>query len=160
MRHPTKFIIGMIAIWGFSMNVVAEDIYFLATAKEDGNTIIIRSLKRVPDGVKEDLLPNRMTVIWRYESSRANGMPEAGENEAQVAFEDTLASLDINAVSRLMVVMTGNYEKSWNWYVGDVKDWMIKFNKLLSSHRSYPIEIIRTYEPDWVLYKTILASTK
>ncbi|URK88130.1 DUF695 domain-containing protein [Rhizobium sp. RCAM05350] len=135
----TKFF-SVIMAWVVPMTANAEDTYFTATGQEDGNALIFRSLKAVPAGVHEADLPNRVIILWRYESD-LNGMPDADANSAQIALEDALIPLDANEIGRQMLVVTGNNRKEWHWYVKDFDSWIAQLNQRLATSPAYPIDI-------------------
>jgi len=140
------------------MVVKSEDVFFLARGEEDEKPLIFRGLSAVPTGVHEADLPDRVAIVWSYDSQ--NGMPDSNTNIAQITFEDTLESLDVNAVGRLVLVVTGNNRKEWHWYVRDFDDWMVQMNQRLETQPFYPIEIMHFYEPDWALYKNFIVGVR
>lgn len=158
MARVVKFCVCGIAIWSLIVTAIADDIYFTATGQEDGMPLIFRSLKDVPEGVNQADFPNLISIIWRYNADTNNGMPNADENNAQVAFEDALEHLDVNKISRLMLVVTGNGRKEWHWYVRDAEGWTGKLNRALVGQSPYPIEITHTLEPDWSLYRNFVTN--
>ncbi|UIY25257.1 DUF695 domain-containing protein [Rhizobium leguminosarum] len=154
MRSPHEVFAAIIA-WVFPMTANAEDTYFTATGHEDGKPLIFRSLKAVPAGVHEADLPNRVIILWRYQSD-LNGMPGADANSAQTALEDALMPMDVNESGRQILVVTGNNRKEWHWYVKDFDTWIAQLNQRLATSPVYPIEISHTYEPLWTSYKDFL----
>lgn len=135
-----------------------KDIYFTATGEIDGLPLIFRSSLKT--GVHEPDYPYLVTVYWDYETDDKNGMPTEETNEAQVIFEDALEPLQAEAFSHLMLVVTGNGQKEWNWYVSDVESWMEQFNELISDHPDYPLEIENSFEPDWASYHNFISGVK
>jgi hypothetical protein len=145
-----------IMAWVVPMNSNTKDIYFTATGQEEGNALIFRSLKAVPAGVHEADLPNRLIILWRYETD-LNGMPDADANSAQIAVEDALMPLDVNEIGRQMLVVTGNNRKEWLWYVKDFDSWIAQLNQRLTRSPAYPIDISHSHEPQWSSYKDFIA---
>jgi Family of unknown function (DUF695) len=135
-----------------------EDTWFTATGDEEGKPLIFRS--RVKSSVQEANYPNLVTVYWDYETTNESGMPDEEINEFHISFEDTLQPLDSEALSHLMLVVTGNGRKEWYWYASDVIVWMERFNELLTRHPEYPIEIENTFEPDWSFYHNFISSVE
>ncbi|MBB4587917.1 hypothetical protein GGE50_003821 [Rhizobium leguminosarum] len=155
MGHLTKFLAAIMAsVVPISAN--AEDTYFTATGEEDGKPLIFRSMTAVPVGVREADLPNHVIIRWHYETD-LNGMPNTDSNSRQIALEDALMPLDVNAIGRQMLVVTGNNRKEWHWYVKDFDNWMDQLHQRLATSRAYPIEISHTYEPQWASYRAFLA---
>lgn len=158
MTRLVKLCASSIAIWSLVVTANADDIYFTATGQEDGLPLVFRSLKSVPEGINQADFPNLISIIWQYNADENNGMPNADENDAQIEFEDALQHLDLNKISRLMLVVTGNGRKEWHWYVRDAEGWMETLNQALVGQRPYPIEITHTLEPDWSLYRNFVAN--
>ena len=155
MARLTKFFAAVLAsVVPISAN--AEGTYFTATGQEDGKPLIVRIMTAVPVGVREADLPNRVIIRWRYEAD-LNGMPNTDSNGGQIALEDALMPLDVNAIGRQMLVITGNNRKEWHWYVKDFDNWMDKLNRRLATSSAYPIEISHTYDPQWSSYRALLA---
>lgn len=141
------------------ISVHAEDTYFMASGEEHGKPLIFRSMTTVPVGVHEADLPNRVIIRWRYETD-LNGMPAADSYSRQNALEDALMPLDVNAIGRQVIVVTGDDRKEWHWYVKDFDSWMAELNRKLAASSAYPIEISHTYEPEWSSFKSFLAEVK
>lgn len=139
-----------------STAAVASDIYFTATGEQDGNPLIFRALKTVPEGVSKAELPYRITISWRYEPV-ANGMPSAETNGDQIDFEDAVMALDVNSVGRQMLVVTGNGWKVWYWYVRDADAWQNQLAQKIAGN-SYPIKLERAYDGDWSVYEYFIAN--
>lgn len=155
MKHLLAFIFFGL----FMTSAIAENMYFTAQGSEEGKPIIYRSMHSVPTGEKESNFPNLINIYWRFDKSN-NGMPDSQSNEKQIEFENTIAALDTNGVSHLMLVVTGNGRKEWIWYVKNTESWMEKFNELLSSQEMYPIEIEFQKDPEWSTYHNFLSSVK
>lgn len=134
-----------------------ETDYVTASGREDGKSILYLSLKSIPQGVEPAALPNLVSIVWRYNIVDGTGFPADDVVRAQGEFEDAIDHLDENAISRLMLVVTGNGRREWHWYVRDVDDWMDRLNRALADRPSYPIEITHSTEPDWALYRNFIA---
>ena len=135
-----------------------SDTWFTATGEKDGKVLIFRS--RIKANVRESDYPNLITIYWHYDTDDESGMPSIETNENQIVFEDALETLDSEALSFLMLVVTGNSRKEWYSYVSDVEIWMEKFNELLTTHSEYPIEIENSYEPNWDLYHNFISGVE
>lgn len=134
-----------------------ETDYITASGQEDGKSVLYFSLKTIPEGVEPAALPNLVSIVWRYENDDGTGFPDYDDAQAQGDFEAALDHLDENAVSRLMLVVTGNGRREWHWYVRNVDDWMDRFNQALADRPAYPVEITHSTEPDWALYRNFIA---
>lgn len=138
----------------------APDNTLTASGEENGNTLVFRSLKSIPDGSEQASYPYLITIYWSYEPAANGGMPDAATNEAQIDFENALSHLDCREYSHLMLVVTGNGNKEWHWYVTDVDIWMEQLNAALAEKIAYPIEIENSQQADWSLYHNFIAAVE
>lgn len=136
------------------------DRYFTANGEEDGLPLIFRARQNIPIGANQSDFPHQVLVEWYFDASENNGMPLPDTNEAQVTFEDALASFDDGAMSYLMLVVTGNGRKFWYWYVRDVPAWLEKLNDLLTDHPVYPIGISDSLDPEWSVWSGLVSNTE
>ncbi|WHI52925.1 DUF695 domain-containing protein [Microbulbifer sp. MLAF003] len=141
-------------------SAVAENIYFTATGEQEGKPVIYRNMQSVPKGEKETDFPTLINIYWPFEKKENNGMPDRNTNKKQIVFEDAIAPLDVNGVSHLMMVVTGNGRKEWIWYVRDSDEWMEKLNELLVGHDVYPIQIEMENDPEWSTYYNFVSDVK
>lgn len=112
---------GLIAIQGAS--AFAEDVreWMILEAKEYGKPLIVRALSTVPDQSKRNLMPWRLTVEWRYESTK-EGLPTEGAiQKARVIEDDIDKLLQSQSPADLPLVETGNGVRRWYFYVRDPK---------------------------------------
>jgi len=135
-----------------------EDIWFCANGEVEGKPLLLRARKHVPDGVVESQYPTRLTIYWPYEPANEHGLPDSETNEAQDLLEYTLDKLDSPGTGFLMLVVIGNGNKEWHWYVADAGEWFNRFNELLSEHAVFPVSLEKIREPDWAFYHDFLSS--
>lgn len=155
-----KFLITLLTWVIFMSSAVAENMYFTATGEQEGKPVIYRSMQNVPYGEKESDFPILINIYWPFEKDENNGMPDRSTNEKQIAFEDAIASLDVNGMSHLMLVVTGNGRKEWIWYVKNSNEWVGKLNELLAGHEVYPIQIEIEKDPEWSTYHNFVSGVK
>jgi hypothetical protein len=134
-----------------------EDIWFIAEGEAEERPLVFRGRQNVPADVVKSDSPTLLSIYWPYEPANDNGMPDEEINNAQVGFEDALEELDSPGVGFLMLVVTGNAQKEWHWYVSDVEVWMKNLNEMLADHPEYPIQIENSHEPDWALYHNFIS---
>jgi hypothetical protein len=154
MKRLILILAGLIV----STVATAKDTYFTATGQEDGKPLVFRGILAVPESIRKDQLPNRMTIFWHYVPV-GDGMPSAETNEAQIELEDALLDLDVNELGRQVLVVTGNGRKEWHWYVKDPDNWSTQLRQRVAGH-SYPIIIERANDPHWSLYLDFLSGLK
>lgn len=130
-----------------------DEVWFTATAEQDGRTVIFRARKEAPCGIDTEDYPYYVSVFWPYKPANDGGMPDGDTNADHIVFEDTLIPLDLEGYSQLMLVITGNGSKEWIWYVRDFDDWIGRLNAALSGHPVYPIDIEYQLDPEWSIHQ-------
>ena len=154
-----RAIIAVLGLWlvqPTQQALACEDVWFTATAEQDGRTIIFRSRKGPPCGVAIHEFPVHVSVLWPYKPANDGGMPDAATNAGQIDLEDALIALDHAGHSHLMLVITGNGAKEWIWYARDFDDWIGRLNGALRAHPAYPIDIEYQSDPEWSLYRDFI----
>lgn len=136
--------------------LACEEVWFTATAEQDGRTVVFRSRRGPPCGVALQDFPVYVSVLWPYEPANDGGMPDAATNAGQIALEDALITLDFAGHSHLMLVITGNGNKEWIWYARDFDGWIGRLNDVLREHPVYPINIEYQPDPEWSLYRDFM----
>lgn len=134
-----------------------EDVWFTAEGEADGKPLIFRGRQHVPAGIIEAGYPYLVSIFWPYEPENDSGMPDRKTEDAQVEFEDVMDGLDSPGMGFLMLVVTGNGQKEWHWYVSDVDAWMARMNESVAGHPAFPIEIESSHEPDWATYHDFIS---
>ena len=125
------------------------DIWATATGEEASLPIIYRYRQNRPRRAKPEILPTALRVLWAFDGSKNNGMPEAADNDAQVRFEDAIEPLTEGPSSFLMLVRTGNSWKEWLFYTESAEGWAATLTKLLVGHPPYPLEISNWHDEPW-----------
>jgi hypothetical protein len=136
------------------------DTWFTVTSGDAGNPLIFRARERAPAGVNEADYSTLVSIYWPYEPANESGMPDSETEEAQVELEDALDELDKPGMSILMLVVTGNGQKEWHWYVSDRDAWEARLNELLENRPVFPIQLEAREEPDWALYRDFISGVK
>ncbi len=71
-------------------------------------------------------------------------------------FEDAIVDLTgDNGFAELVMARTGFGVKTWLFYTNDQERFVATFNRLLSSHPKYPIEVSSDEDPDWTEWASI-----
>lgn len=129
--------------------------WIIAAGIEDELPVIIRLRAPLPKGYASEALPYLVSIAWAYPSPDSNGMPDAETNQGQIELEDRLEPLDEDARWLQVLVFTGNGRKEWHWYTADPEAWTARVGELLSTSRDFPIEVLKSHQPDWALYRSI-----
>ena len=135
----------------------AEKLYYSAQASNQaGHTIFYRALDLDSINVKKSDYPTLVSIHWPYEIDNVRGMPESSVIDSQYALEDLIMPLDRLDKGHLVLVVTGNGIKTWNWYVKDLTSWKASFNEALQNRPIFPINISVEIQPKWSLFNDFL----
>ncbi|WP_224101878.1 DUF695 domain-containing protein [Paraburkholderia caribensis] len=95
--------------------------------------------------------PTLFRLVWRYQSD--TGMPHIEQHGRMDELEDALAlAIEADGFASLVLVSTGDCRREWTYYAGSREYFMSRLNRGLSSHPSFPIEILVKQEPDWATF--------
>lgn len=106
----------------------------------------------VPEFPAEDVrlaVPWLTVFAWQYDGSSNNGMPTSDVNESMLKLEGALGSIErpdfcIEAYRRV-----GYGLREFVFYVSDREQFMAEFNRNVSGHERYPIEIKFYRDGSW-----------
>jgi hypothetical protein len=80
-------------------------------------------------------------------------MPEQSERKRMDLLEDLLSpKVEVNAVSKLVLVSTGENLREWTYYAKSEDDFLAKLNLALRGQAAFPIEIHAAPDPKWSSY--------
>lgn len=125
-----------------------------ATAKQagTGRAIIFRYANEFRDGFKKSAFPDRVIVVWKYNSD--SGMPVPTEREAMDRMEDLLDPLiEKSGVSVLALVSTGENLREWIFYARAAQEFLAALNKALADQPRFPIEVHVGRDSEWSSYE-------
>jgi hypothetical protein len=118
---------------------------------------------KVRDNIAADVhpekFPNAIEMHWRYEADD-KGLPSARVLSQFAKLEADLDPIQGDRAGYLMMIVTGNGERTWLWYVADAKAFGAELNRLIPGH-PYPITLNATgKEPDWMTYRAMREKVK
>lgn len=128
---------------------------WLLTQSKD-KRLLVKVRNAVPETASPAKYPHAIEVHWKYIPDPL-GMP-AEKVVAQIAkFEAATDPIQGDRAGYLMMVVTGNGERTWLWYVADPKVFAAALNRLIPGH-PFPIALnIAAKEPDWKTFRTMRA---
>lgn len=147
----------MILLLGVSLMSYANEEWLVAEAKVDGKPIIYKLISKLPDESQREAMPWLTVVSWKYDGSNNNGLPSEEDNKQMIKLEDGLETIEGRKSIFLDVyTATGNNLKEFVFYISDREIFMRNFNKALTGHSAYPIEINFYKDQSWDDLKKLL----
>lgn len=148
--------LAVLALAGGTAIASMDDVTTWATATSkhatNGREIVFRYAKEYRATFEKSSLPDRVTLVWRYQSE--TGMPTTGEREAMDRLEDLLVPLiDRPGLATLALVSTGENLREWIYYAKSRSEFLQALNEALSGQTRFPIEIHATPDPNWSTYE-------
>jgi len=123
-----------------------------STHATNGRVIIFRFVKEFRTGFEKSSLPDRVILVWRYESE--SGLPVTAEREAMDRMEDLLAPVvEKPGFAMLALVSTGENQREWIYYAKSEEDFLQALNGALAQQTRFPIEIHAAPDPKWSTYE-------
>jgi len=128
----------------------AEETWSVGETKIKGMPVVYKFMNDLPDkGIRKNI--NWLTVVsWKYDGTINNGMPPKEINEAMISLEDGLEKIEGREKLYFDVYSaTGNNLKEFVFYIADREKFMSNFNKALTGHSVYPIEVNFYEDKEW-----------
>ncbi|ATG88949.1 hypothetical protein MKLM6_0674 [Methylomonas koyamae] len=137
-------------------SAMSEEVTSWATAvsKQEGTerAIVFRYAKEFRVGFKKSAFPDRVILVWKYNSD--SGMPVPKEREAMDRIEDLFGPLvEKSEVSVLTLVSTGENLREWIFYARAEQEFLAALNKALTGQPRFPIEVHAGRDPEWSSYE-------
>jgi hypothetical protein len=129
-------------------------VWATATSKHatNGRVIVFRYVKEFRPGFVKASLPDRVILVWRYESQ--SGLPVTAEREAMDRMEDLLApAVEKTGLAMLALVSTGEGLREWTYYAKSEQEFLSALNGALGRAPRYPLEIHVAPDPAWSTYE-------
>jgi hypothetical protein len=131
---------------------VAEDGWFMAVANDGGRPVLARVREQIPEGVTPADYPVLVGVVWEYFPS-GNGLPSQSITARMETLEDMLTTeFESPKDAFLMVVVTGNGRREWQWY-SRKPDIFLQRVKALAQDSRFPIVAGQQRDPSWTGYR-------
>ncbi len=129
---------------------------------EDGLPVIFKFVNELPHNqIRSNLTWLTVISTWKYDGTSNNGMPLDDENQRMITLEDAIEDhIENDQTLRHVYSRTGNNLKELVYYINDQNKFLEAFNKTLSGHPRYPIEINFYQDSDWEDFKRLLDNFK
>jgi len=127
--------------------------WIVTTAKRNEKPLLLKVRNEVPAGVQPATYPNVIEMRWKY-APDPNGLPAQNVITDILKFEAAIDPIHGDRAGYLMMIVTGEGERRWLWYVADPKIFAAALNRLVPGH-PFPITLEAAgSEPDWKTYRT------
>jgi hypothetical protein len=134
------------------MEIVAAnlDAWNIAKGKDPENPTVLRFRPSLEAFLGNEDYPRRLTIVWKFETADASGMPTDIQSADMKDFEDLLLeALDVDRIAILAFVFTSKGTREWHFYLSDVDEVGIRINKALASVPKLPIQLNVEDDPNW-----------
>ena len=138
-------------------NANSEEKGIIGRVYENDLPVIYKFVNEMPTrDVKEKF--TWLTVIsWKYDGNKNNGMPLEAINKKMMNLEDAVdKKIEAKGLCKHAYSRTGNNLKELIYYIHDREEFMEAFNKALSNHPQYPIEISFYADSAWEDFQQLL----
>jgi hypothetical protein len=122
--------------------------------KQEGKLLSVKVRTDIPSGAQPATYPNAIEMHWKYPPD-AKGLPSEKTLTQIAKLEAAIDPIQGDRAGYLMMIVTGNGERTWLWYVADPKAFGAALNRLIPGH-PFPITLNAAgKEPDWVTYRAM-----
>lgn len=138
-----------------------EQEWLTATAVEEGVTVLFRLLPHIPLDIATADFPDRVEILWPYQSASESKQPGPQDREQMSLFEELLVNAwGETGLGHLTMLITGNLVCHWQWYVRDQEEALAILNKALEDLPTLPIQIHSQNDPDWHAYSDFMQQVR
>jgi len=136
------------------------DSWAMAEGELDGFPLVLRFRDRLKSILGHPRLPNRLHVIWVYDSEPvpgAHAMPSQELSDRMSELEDALTeALEERSLAVLTSVATSGGRREWTWYCADKETVQTAINDALAGSTVYPVRLRVSPDPTWSGYMSLL----
>jgi hypothetical protein len=137
--------------------VTERDTWTGAEGENEGTPFILRFRPHLQDFIIANRYHKHLTITWTYESEDDSLMPDDSDMNLMNQVEDSLVeALESDVQAVLAFVYTGQNQKEWHWYSGDLEETGRRHNEALSYFERFPIALTAEDDPDWDEYLSVL----
>lgn len=129
---------------------IAEETWSVGEAKIEGKPVVYKFMNELPEENLRAKMSWLTVVSWKYDGSTNNGMPPKQVNDSMIKLEDDLETIEgRESLYYDVYSATGNNLKEFVFYIADREEFMGNFNKALSGHPVYSIDINFYEDKEW-----------
>ena len=126
----------------------------------DGGIVLFRYREKLPDKHFRSQNPHLLSIVWKYKSGSSSTLPNEQTEALMSTFENQTNALEDQALGYLVIIITGQNQREWVWYVADKQKFTQSLNKALGKQEKYPISLDFSEDPAWEMHAEFLKSMK
>jgi len=128
-------------------------------SKQNGNLLSVKVRNDIPTEAQPAKYSNAIEMHWKY-APDAQGLPAEKTLNQIAKLEAAIDPIQGDRVGYLMLIVTGNGERTWLWYVADPKAFGAALNRLIPGH-PFPITLNTAgKDPNWTTYRAMREKIK
>jgi hypothetical protein len=132
------------------------DIWSICESQENGLPLIIKLREQPPAGIDCSLYQHLVSILWKYDGTENNGMPDSDLSFEMGEIEDKFEPIEHGSIAYMVAAITGNGRKEWLWYTKDAQAYMQIVNQLLKDIPNYPLDFEVSPDPEWKTYQAFI----
>jgi hypothetical protein len=127
-----------------------SDAWNIARGTNPQKPTVLRFRPSLQSSLGDERYPQRLMIVWKYETVDASGMPSETQSADMKDFEDTLIeALDPDRLAVLAFVFTTAGSREWHFYLSDAEEAGVRINQALANIPQLPIELSVAHDPEW-----------
>ncbi len=132
---------------------ISEDWWTAPAESEDGKLILVTGRRALNNVIETGLYRFRIEVTWPYEGDE-KGLPVFTDSKLMEEITDALTdNFDRDPVAVLTGIYTGDGQRNWVFYTRSLHIFQRKFNEVMSTFPTLPLEFDAEDDPDWQEYR-------
>ena len=128
--------------------------WLVGESKQNEKVLVLKVRNEIPSEALPAKYSTAIEIHWKY-TPDSRGMPAESVLAQFARLEADTDPLQGDRLGYLMVVLTGNGERRWLWYVADPTAFAAGLSRLLPGH-PFPITLnAAATEPNWKTYRSM-----
>ena len=133
------------------------DAWNTAQGQHQGKPRLLRYRPNLEKYLGDSKYPNRLVIIWDFESEDPSGLPSSELLDEMREFEDAVVdALDIDRCAVLAFILTHDGVREWHFYIYDVSEVGNRINESLATFPKLPINLQVEEDSNWDEMRAVL----
>jgi hypothetical protein len=138
------------------MSSSAEATGRIVRTEKDGMAILWTYVPEMPNEFDRRSRPWLAVLSWSYNGSMNNGMPDVSTNEAMLALDEALGTIEKANFCGEAYRRVGYNLREFVFYVAERESFMGALNEVLADQPRYPLEIKFYEDGDWSDFRKLI----